>query len=621
MSGIRTRSQSLGTAAPKRPQVANPVARVVGRGKNIPPNIDLQNMAFLAIPDRNNIPEAPGAGEIPALIAVEDAIESEGTPEAVQENSQLFSQDGVLQENLDEDNSNVLKPNNVPHSPPSARNNLRMYSDEDTMAIVRAAMMDVIDPSSDKRHNGETQFTGSAPTIATLQSLRDTQSIIEIDIQDSIEHIVQETRRVPVKEYIATTTHQSSMASKVNFTNDGSNNRSKLKELELILNDCELYSLAEGKRNPLPSTSSNPDGYTQESAKFDGTKIVITKKDDYYRWSTDESRLFAIMNLATNKDLHYLLTSTIKDKNAVEWYVIIEIFALGERSNESGLSRKLLDELKLPASKTVKENIAAFEEAVLRVDNVNLTSMTDSEKLFLLYAKMKENKQDGMQAIVYTARGSDKTYREFIEMLIKADPPTVKAFKMNAIVEDKELCRGFIKGNCKFGTKCKFSHVVSKTPGSLPQERQAYTKQKATAPNKYKPPDNKAVSFEQRSKVIGAPRGKPTAKNPEGYSLKQLSMIKEDLKSESVDNWQDPAYFQGSSQQHSNVHMNMLRVQADCKTKPSNTPQLKVVQTPDGMSRSEVDKIDARVGYKIQDQDTRPTCVYMYVTITRTDIF
>ena len=64
---------------------------------------------------------------------------------------------------------------------------------------------------------------------------------------------------------------------------------------------------------------------------------------------------------------------------------------LGERSNESGLSRKLLDELKLPSSKTVKENIAAFEEAVLRVDNVNLTSMTDSEKLFIFYKKLQEN--------------------------------------------------------------------------------------------------------------------------------------------------------------------------------------------------------------------------------------
>ena len=63
--------------------------------------------------------------------------------------------------------------------------------------------------------------------------------------------------------------------------------------------------------------------------------------------------------------------------DGVEWYRIIKAYALGERSNESGLSRQLLDELKLPSSKTVKENIAAFEEAVLRVNDVNLTSMTD----------------------------------------------------------------------------------------------------------------------------------------------------------------------------------------------------------------------------------------------------
>ena len=181
------------------------------------------------------------------------------------------------------------------------------------------------------------------------------------------------------------------MAGEINFTNDGTRNRPKLKELELLLNDCELFTLAEGKRIPTISSIYNPDGYTHESAKFEGGKIVTTKKDDYFKFNADCIRLFAIMNSTTNKDMHYLLTTAIKEKNGIEWYGVIKTFALGERSNESGLSRKLLDELKLPSSKTVKENIAAFKEAVLRVDNVNLTSMTDSEKLFIFYKKLQEN--------------------------------------------------------------------------------------------------------------------------------------------------------------------------------------------------------------------------------------
>ena len=80
------------------------------------------------------------------------------------------------------------------------------------------------------------------------------------------------------------------------------------------------------------------------------------------------------MNLVTNKDLHYLIMQHIDVK--IEWYKAIKGFAQGERSNESGLSRELLDDLKLPSSKSIKENITAFEEAVTRVNNIDLTCMS-----------------------------------------------------------------------------------------------------------------------------------------------------------------------------------------------------------------------------------------------------
>ena len=108
------------------------------------------------------------------------------------------------------------------------------------------------------------------------------------------------------------------------------------------------------------------------------------------------------MNLVTNKDLHYLITQHIDVKNGIEWYKAVKRFAQGERSNESGLLRELLDDLKLPSSKSIKESIAAFEEAVTRVNNVNLTCMTESEKLYLLTRKLKGDKQEGMEAILYT---------------------------------------------------------------------------------------------------------------------------------------------------------------------------------------------------------------------------
>ena len=100
------------------------------------------------------------------------------------------------------------------------------------------------------------------------------------------------------------------------------------------------------------------------------------------------------------------LTQHIDVKNGIEWHKAVKGFAQGERSNESGLSRELLDDLKLPSSKSIKENIAAFEEAVTHVNNVNLMCMTESEKLYILTRKLKGNKQEGMEAILYTSRGN-----------------------------------------------------------------------------------------------------------------------------------------------------------------------------------------------------------------------
>ena len=125
------------------------------------------------------------------------------------------------------------------------------------------------------------QNTGSQTILEVGDDVSELQSVIEIDQRKSHDNSLIESRRVVVKEYTITTTHQSSMAVKINLSNDGATNRKKLKELELLLNECELFTLAEEKRIPVSSNEYNPNGYTHESAKFDGNKIIIMKKDDY----------------------------------------------------------------------------------------------------------------------------------------------------------------------------------------------------------------------------------------------------------------------------------------------------------------------------------------------------
>ena len=189
-----------------------------------------------------------------------------------------------------------------------------MYSNEDIREIIRSVMTECTISSesviSKTPVEMAQQNTGSQIILDVGDDVRDLQSVIEIDQRKSQDNSLIESRRVTVKEYTITTTHQSSMAIKIRgLSNDGATNRKKLKELELLLNECELFTFAEEKRIPVPSNDYNPNGYTHESANFDGSKIIITKKDDYFRINHDCDRLFALMNLVRNKDLHYLITS------------------------------------------------------------------------------------------------------------------------------------------------------------------------------------------------------------------------------------------------------------------------------------------------------------------------
>lgn len=264
MPGIRTRSSSVPTPAARRVSSGGIVTRGVGKSRNIPQDPGQRNPRIRANIVAENNPDAPGAEIDPANVQPEDIVEEMG-----QADPNLNDPPEIPPINPAVENSIALA--GLPASidldntvPLAKGSNLRMYSDEDIKAIILATRMDFIEQSSCSMSNINMGSTGSTASSEIMQDLCDTQSIIDIDLMDAIENTMTETRRVSVKEYTVTTTHQSAMAGKLNFTNDGNNNRTKLKELELLLNDCELYNLAEGKRTPMKSSESNPDGYTHE---------------------------------------------------------------------------------------------------------------------------------------------------------------------------------------------------------------------------------------------------------------------------------------------------------------------------------------------------------------------
>lgn len=120
MSGIGTRSRSIGKAPLIQPQMAAPVARVARTVRNGHPNIGPENMAFLAIPVRNNDPEGPGAGEFPALIGLQMGNNLAEPAAAVEEILENILPRGDIEENIDETISNFTEQATEPRPSPSA---------------------------------------------------------------------------------------------------------------------------------------------------------------------------------------------------------------------------------------------------------------------------------------------------------------------------------------------------------------------------------------------------------------------------------------------------------------------------------------------------------------------
>ena len=492
MSPVRTRSSNVASTSTRAVPNGRPAAAAGAKRGNVPPRPAPQMLAFLANIGQDIIPAAPAiqqtmstglVEDIPAALAQAD-LPLGDLPDIPLQLLDFHGALGIEAPGI----MNTLEP----ALPTTLGISYKMYSNEDIQNIIKEAMASsmkatsnsVITPPNEVQENA-----GSFYQSETTETEPDVQSII--DISES-SYNTCESRRVPVKEFVVTSSHQSTQAIKINISNDGVNNRSKLADLNIILNECDLFSLAEGSRKPVASSEWNPNGYTHDYAKNIDGIIKIIKKDDYFKYSDDCTRLFTIMNLATNKDLHYLVAQHLRENNGVAWYKTIKAFAQGERSNECGLSRQLLDDLKLPGNKSIKENIAAFEEAILRVNNVNLTVMTESEKLYLIYKKLKDNKQEGMSAILYTAKATSKDYRQLVDMLYLADCPTVKNIKINALIEDN-VCRNYLKGACTYGDRCKYSHSTSKAPGQQAQEKKAYDKSKKVK-TKYQPPAKKVTA-------------------------------------------------------------------------------------------------------------------------------
>ena len=187
-----------------------------------------------------------------------------------------------------------------------------------------------------------------------------------------------------------------------------------LKQLNVIISECGLLSLIDGSRRKLIHTSENQFGYSQDSVKRVGLDTVLIPKDDLFRHKYDCGRLFTIMFTVIQNDLLYLVNQYILDKDGRACHTAITEHVHGTTNTDIRKAKLALEGLKIYDTKTVRENIAALEEAILNVDNAQNCTMKPEDKLYYLHEKFSLDGRISVQSVMATCKAAKTTYNEVV---------------------------------------------------------------------------------------------------------------------------------------------------------------------------------------------------------------
>ena len=126
-----------------------------------------------------------------------------------------------------------------------------------------------------------------------------------------------------------------------------------------------MLSLVDGSRRKPIHTIENQFDYSPDSVRRVGLDTVLIPKDDSFRHKYDCGRLFTIMFRVILKDLLYLVNQYILDKDGFACHTAITEHVHGTTNTDIRKAKHALEGLKIYDSKTVRENIATLEEAIL----------------------------------------------------------------------------------------------------------------------------------------------------------------------------------------------------------------------------------------------------------------
>ena len=217
-----------------------------------------------------------------------------------------------------------------------------------------------------------------------------------------------------------------------------------LKQLNVMISECGLLSLADGSRRRPIHTSENQFGYSPDSVKRVGLDTVLIFKDDLFRRKYDCGRLFTIMFTVIQKDLLYLINQYTLDKDSLACHTAITEHVHGTTNTDIRKAKYALEGLKIYDTKTVRENIATLEEAILNVDNAQNCIIKPEDKLYYLHEKFSLDGRISVQSVMATCKATKASYNDAVKALIELDPPVATRHKVSALVAkrdvSKEIC-------------------------------------------------------------------------------------------------------------------------------------------------------------------------------------
>lgn len=366
--------------------------------------------------------------------------------------------------------------------------------------------------------------------------------ILTSEHQPPIEKAVIEKRQVSKKEYATTSTSVRACFEANRITNVTTNSFQKMEVIRASLGTTGLESILDGHRTEPVVTSNNPFGFIErrilnvEVSNDVGEKSmkeIMLDDDDKFYFAHDQGRLYSAMMEIFDDSLYYLVKPEIKEKNGYKMYTKIMEHLNGQRAKDAERARKQFTNYVMDESLTFKLEHYKFTEIINTLEYAQKKKIDDTDKMDFLYTRLILDKRIGLKEVMIQAKLDNYDYDKTIEKLIEINmdtPDSIKNVKMKTMTSEKKnkYCFAFNSNDtCKFGASCRYIHEKDPNSSNIPSTQSKKKFNKNSNDNKATP--SKDVTRENRTSHepnVGPPSGVKSDKNPQGWSLKQISARK-----------------------------------------------------------------------------------------------